>query len=501
MTENRSHRGLVVVAVMASMAMIAIEATIVSTAMPQIAAQLGQINLYSWVFSAFLLSQTAMTVVFGKLSDIYGRKPMILLGIALFLAASVLCGFAWSMPSMIVFRLLQGIGAGAIQPVAMTVVADLFPGAQRGKVQGYLASVWALSAVVGPLLGSVIIHNLPWAWIFWINIPVGLLAALGFVFFLHEEKQKRSVSIDVLGAGLFALSISALMIGLTEMESASSSYTLAAFAVFVVALTAFIWQERRAEAPMVAPELWLKRPIAFSNVAVFFASMSIMGLTTFLPMYVQTVLNRSPLVAGFALTALLLGWPTGATIASRLYHRTGLRPIMVAGSVLIPIGTLFLCFLSPASSPVLAGVGSAVMGLGMGLLNIGALVLTQESVDWPQRGSATASNVFSRNLGSTLGAAVLGAVLTYGLAHATNGQAITPDQLRTLLNGTGAVLTDGESIRVALQQALHSTFLVMLVIAVLIVPACLLVPHPRRGEEVRKPPAPDLVEPKEVQEA
>jgi MFS family permease len=161
MSEKVSHRGLVVAAIMASMAMIAIEATIVSTAMPQIAAQLGQLNLYSWVFSAFLLSQTALTVVFGKLSDIYGRKPIVLAGIAVFLVASILCGFAWSMPSMIAFRLLQGIGAGAIQPVAMTVVADLFPGSQRGKVQGYLASVWALSAVVGPLLGSVIIHNLP----------------------------------------------------------------------------------------------------------------------------------------------------------------------------------------------------------------------------------------------------------------------------------------------------------------------------------------------------
>jgi EmrB/QacA subfamily drug resistance transporter len=486
MTDKSSHRGLVVVAVMASMAMIAIEATIVSTAMPQIAAQLGQINLYSWVFSSFLLTQTAMTVVFGKLSDIYGRKPMILLGIGLFLVASVLAGFAWSMPSMIVFRLLQGIGAGAIQPVAMTVVADLFPGNQRGKVQGYLASVWALSAVVGPLLGSIIIHNLPWAWIFWINVPVGLLAALGFMLFLHEEKQTRSVSIDVLGAALFAIAISALMIALTEMESATSTYTLIAAVVFVVALAGFIWQERRAEAPMVAPDLWLKRPIAFANVSVFLASMSIMGLTTFLPMYVQTVLNRSPLVAGFALTMLLLGWPFGATVASRQFPRFGLRPIMLAGALLIPVGTIFLVLLSPSSSPILAGAGSLVMGFGMGLLNIGALILTQESVSWSQRGSATASNVFSRNLGSTLGAAVLGAVLTYGLAHSTNGQPITPEQLRGLLDGTATALGDGEAIRLALQQALHATFLVMLVIAVLIVPACLFIPRPQPVETAQE---------------
>ncbi|TCU11750.1 MDR family MFS transporter [Rhizobium sullae] len=478
MSEKTSHRGLVVVAIMASMAMIAIEATIVSTAMPQIAAQLGQINLYSWVFSSFLLTQTATTVVFGKLADIYGRKPMILLGIGLFLFASVLAGFAWSMPSMIAFRLLQGIGAGSIQPVAMTVVADLFPGNQRGKVQGYLASVWALSAVVGPLLGSLIIHNLPWAWVFWINVPVGLLAALGFILFLHEEKRSRIVSVDVLGAALFAISISSLMIALTEMENAVSGQAIAALVVSVVTLTAFIWQERRAEAPMVAPDLWLKRPIAFANLAVFFASMSIMGLTTFLPMYVQTVLNRSPLVAGFALTMLLLGWPCGATIASRQFGRFGLRPIMIAGSVCIPAGTCLLLLLTPSSSAVLAGAGSLVMGFGMGLLNISALILIQESVNWSERGSATASNVFSRNLGSTLGAAVLGAVLTYGLAHTTSGQAITPEQLRALLNGAGAAVSSADELRLALQHALHSTFLVMLVTAVLIVPACLLVPRP-----------------------
>lgn len=479
MSERSSHRGLVVVAIMASMAMIAIEATIVSTAMPQIAAQLGQINLYPWVFSSFLLTQTATTVVFGKLADIYGRKPMILIGIALFLFASVLAGFAWSMPSMIAFRLLQGIGAGAVQPVAMTVVADLFPGSQRGKVQGYLASVWALSAVVGPLLGSVIIHNLPWAWIFWINVPVGLLAALGFVLFLHEEKRTRVVSIDILGASLFAISISALMIALTEMETTVSRSALVALVVSIAALVLFIWQERRAEAPMVAPDLWLKRPIAFANLAVFFASMSIMGLTTFLPMYVQTVLNGSPLVAGFALTMLLLGWPCGATIASRQFARFGLRTIMITGSLCIPAGTCLLVLLTPSSSAVLAGAGSLIMGFGMGLLNISALILTQDSVSWSERGSATASNVFSRNLGSTLGAAVLGAVLTYGLAHSTNGQPITPEQLRGLLNGAGAAMADGGAIRLALQHALHSTFVAMLLIAALIVPVCLFVPRPQ----------------------
>lgn len=482
MTDMPSRRGPVVAAIMASMAMIAIEATIVSTAMPQIAAQLGQLNLYSWVFSAFLLSQTALTVVFGKLSDIYGRKPIVLLGIAIFLVASVLAGFAWSMPSMIAFRLLQGIGAGAVQPVSMTIVADLFPGRQRGKVQGYLASVWALSAVIGPLLGSLIIHSLPWAWIFWINIPVGLLAAAGFAAFYHEEKKSRRVSIDVMGAVLFAICISALMIALTETESLLSFGTLGAVAVFIASLLLFLRQEARAEDPMVAPGLWLHRPIAASNLAVFFASMAIMGLTTFLPMYVQTVLDRSPLVAGFALTMLLLGWPIGATFCSRTFHRFGLRPLMIVGSLFIPVGCLLLVFLRPESSALQAGGGSFLMGLGMGLLNICALVITQESVGHTERGSATASNVFSRNLGSTLGAAILGAVLSYGLTHAGTGGVVTPEQLRNLLNGTPAA-DGGEQLRLVLQAALHTTFIAMLVMAAVIVFASLWVPAAHKLRE------------------
>src|SRR6516165_2707910 len=182
-----THRTLVLAAVMAANFMIAIEATIVSTAMPQIASQLGGLELYSWVFAAFLLTQTATTVVFGKLSDLKGRKAVILSGIAIFLVGSILCGFAWSMPSLIAFRLVQGIGAGAVQPVAMTIVGDLYSVHERGRIQGWLASVWAASAVAGPLVGSIIIARWSWAWIFWMNLPIGVAACAGFFLYLHEK--------------------------------------------------------------------------------------------------------------------------------------------------------------------------------------------------------------------------------------------------------------------------------------------------------------------------
>src|ERR1700761_8022499 len=236
----KTVRPLVIAAVMASMAMVAIEATIVSTAMPQIVTQLGGLRLYSWVFSSFLLAQTAMTVVFGKLAYLYGRKPTVLVGIVIFLIGSIGAGFAWSMPAMIVFRLIQGIGAGAIQPVTLTIVGDLYPARERGKIQGYLASVWAISAVIGPMAGGLLIRDLSWSWIFWINVPIGILAAFGFIKYLHEEKRNQRPSIDIMGAVLFTIAIGALMMALTDAGSENDARALFEVALFVVSSALFV---------------------------------------------------------------------------------------------------------------------------------------------------------------------------------------------------------------------------------------------------------------------
>ena len=478
----QTNRPLVLASVIAAMFMVAIEATIVSTVMPQIAGQLGGLNLYSWVFSAFLLTQTATTVVFGKLSDLFGRKPVLLFGIAIFLVGSVLAGFAWSMPSMIVFRLIQGIGAGSIQPVGMTVVGDLYSARERGKIQGFLASVWGISAVLGPLAGGLIIQKLSWAWVFWINVPVGLVAAGGFALFLHEGVAHRRRSIDIAGAALFTVSVASLMVGLTEFGTSDTTGAVVATVLFVVSGVLFLWQERHAADPMVELGLWARRPIAAANGASLLAGMAVIGLTTFLPMYVQGVLRQSALVAGFALTMLVLGWPIGATLAAHALVRFGLRSVLVLGSVLLPVGAIAFLLLTPGSSPILAGAGSLVMGFGMGLLSTSSLVLVQELVDWAQRGSATASNLFSRNLGSTLGATVFGAVLNYGLVHSPGG-GVTSAQLRGLLDavpGSGvaspAVQAGAEPIRAVLHQSLHLTFWAVFVIATLTVLLAAFVP-------------------------
>ncbi|MFS2165064.1 MFS transporter [Variovorax sp. Varisp62] len=475
-TNRTTNRPLVIASIMASMAMVAIEATIVSTVMPQIASELGGLHLYSWVFASFLLAQTAMTVVFGKLSDLYGRKPIMFVGIAVFVLGSVLAGFAWSMPAMICFRLIQGIGAGAIQPVALTIVGDLYPVRERGKVQGWLASVWAVSAVVGPMIGALIVQKLSWAWIFWVNVPIGLAAAAGFWLFLHEAPTVRRSSIDMVGAVLFTIGIAALMIALTEFGVGNSGVAFAWAGLFVITLVLFIAQERRATDPMVSLKLWGARMIAAVNGAAMLAGMVLIGITTFLPMYVQVVLERSSVTAGLTLTMVMLGWPIGATLTSRTFHRIGLWRMVVVGAALIPVGTSAFVLLASGSSPVLPAIGSFVIGLGMGVMSLSSLILIQEGVDLAQRGIATASNVFSRNLGSALGAAFFGAVFNFGLTRGDGSQMFTDDQLRLLLQGVQGSAANDAGIRLALGGSLHLTFVAMLAVSLGVVALALLLP-------------------------
>ncbi len=476
MSSSLHRRPLVLASIMIAMFMIAIEATIVSTAMPQIVGQLGGLSLYSWVFSAFLLTQTATTVVFGKLSDLFGRRTILLGGILIFLLGSILCGFAWSMPSMIVFRLIQGVGAGAVQPVGMTVVGDLYSAEERGKIQGYLASVWAISAVVGPLAGGLIIQHLSWSWIFWINVPIGCLAFAGFYLFLHETLGEKRRSIDYLGALLFTVAIASMMVTLTAISTLSWVATLGTVAIFCVSAVLFVLQERRAEEPMIALGLWARRPIAAANGTSLLAGMALIGLTTFLPMYVQGVMGQSALVAGFALTMMVLGWPIGATLSARILTRFGVRPVLMAGSCLLPVGAAVFVLLGPGTAPTVAGLGSLIMGFGMGLLSTACLVLIQEIVEWSERGSATASNLFARNLGSTLGATVFGSVLNHGLARSGSAAGVSSDELRALLdnNSSGEILN--ETVRAVLDHSLHLTFLAVFAIAILTVAVAALVP-------------------------
>jgi len=335
------------------------------------------------------------------------------------------------------------------------------------------------------MAGGFIIRDLSWSWIFWMNLPIGVLSALGFVVYLHEGERHARPSIDFGGAALFTVAIGALMMALTDAGSADNPRAAAELALFALSALLFVWQERRAADPMISFSLWTHRPIAAANAATVFCGVALMGLTTFLPMYVQGVLQRSPVVAGFALTMIMVGWPSGATLAARTFNRLGLRRVLIGGSFFVPVGAIPFLLLNPESSPLLAGIGSLVMGLGMGTSSVCSLVLIQEIVKPAERGSATASNLFSRNLGSTLGATVFGAVLNFGLRHSPYLPAGGADQLRRVLDAPGGQVVADTSVRLALHQSLHLTFVALLAIALAVVASMLFVPPVKIGRVVK----------------
>ena len=480
---NTTSRSTVVACVMASMFVLAIEATIISTAMPQIVADLGGLRLYSWVFASYLLTQTATGMVFGKLADVIGRKPVMLTGIAVFIVGSLLGGLSTTMFQLILYRLVQGVGAGAIQPVAMTIVGDLYPARERGKVQGYLGSVWVVAALLGPIAGALIVRHWSWPWVFWVGIPIGVLAAAGFSVQLKERGAGERRSIDLMGAVLFTVAVALLLVALTE-AGADGARAYQALGAFLIVSVLLILQERTARDPILSLSLWRQRSIAYTNIVAVLVSMALIGLTTFLPVYVQGVLHQSPVVAGLTLTMMTLGWPIGTTIGARSFHRFSLRQLLIFGCALIPAGAVMLVFLTPASSAGIAALGALVMGFGMGLISISSVVLVQEAVEASERGSATASTIFARNLGSTLGATALGAIFNGGLTRANGGVAVDSEQLRRLLDQQGGTAC----IASALQSASNLTFWCVLLLSLAVLVLGFRVPHVEMRP--RLPPTP-----------
>ncbi len=484
---RRTRRPLVLASLVVAMFMAAIEGTIVATAMPSIAASLGGFALYSWVFSAFLVMQAVTTPVFGKLADLFGRKPVFVGGVVVFLIGSVLCGFAPSMLVLVVFRFIQGLGAGAVYPTVTTLAGDLYSLQERARVQGYLSSVWGISAVVGPLVGGFIVQYAHWSWIFWLNVPFGLLAIAGVTLYLHEDVAPRQHRIDAIGAALFLVGVSTLMLILTEAGQWSGGRIAALSAVAAVGLTVFFWHERRTPEPIIDLTQWRDRLISVSNLATLASGVMMIGLITYLPTYVQGIMGRTPLVAGFTLTSMSIGWPVASVMAGRLLVPLGARATArIGGLAGLLAGSLFL-FLGPGSGPLYASVASLVMGVGMGFLSTTFIVAIQSSVDWSRRGVATATNMFMRILGNAMGAALLGGILNLSLSRSIARQGLAGQvSLNTvqdlLVRGQHAV-AGGDRIlallRASLGLGLHRVYLVVFLFTVAAAALTLALPKPQ----------------------
>ena len=465
---GRDRRLLIVACIMLSLFMSAIEVTIVATAMPQMVRDLGGFAYYSWVFSAFLLTQTATTVIFGKLADIYGRKPVIVIGTGIFLIGSLLCGLSWSMASLIAFRLLQGVGAGSMQSIAVTIAGDLYAGRERLRMQAALSSVWATAAVVGPLTGGLLVEHAHWSWIFWINVPLGVVTIAGFLIFMRENVAHREHKIDYVGAVLFCVSTGAFLIALTQGATLRTSEVMLLGVIAALAALGFIVVERRAPEPMIALDLWGSRLLASANGALLCGMMALAGVTSYMPMYFQGVLGYSAVYAGFPLTVMMVTWPLASAVSGTILRYVSMRATLRLGGFLIPVGATLLILVRPGTNLVAAGIGPALMGFGMGLLNITSVIMVQGTMEWAKRASATASLIFSRTLGNTLGVAALGAVLNAGIilfaVSEGRSELATPAHVRELLAMVGDVAGGNAdpALRPVLDAALHLTFWVML---------------------------------------
>lgn len=514
------RRGPVVAALMLGMALAALDGTILSTAVPQIVGDLGGFSVFSWLFSGYLLAATVTLPVYGKLSDTFGRKPVLIAGIVLFLIGSVLCATAWNMGSLIAFRVVQGLGGGAIQGTVQTIAADLYPLKERPKIQAKLSTVWATSSIAGPAVGGLLAGYADWRWIFLINLPVGALALYLTVRHLHEPGRTRAREsgagartergprptadapprprVDWAGAlAVFAtgtLLVTALVQGGVAWPWLSApSVALLAGSALLAVVTFLV--ERRAAEPIIPGWVWRRRPIAAVNLALGALGLLMIAPTVFLPTYAQSVLGLGPIAAGFVLSAMTLTWPISAALSDRVYNRVGFRRTAITGmsfALLVLLAFPLLPFPGQAWQPALLML---LLGGALGLFQLPLIIAVQGTVGWSERGTATASILFCRQLGQSVGAALFGAlangILTDRLADAPgSGLPRDLDSVAHALDDPAALTARAaDFLRRAVDSAVDAVFLGAAGAAALCLLVLLFV-APRRFP-VHQDPAPD----------
>ncbi|MFO0566163.1 MAG: MDR family MFS transporter [Polyangiaceae bacterium] len=473
-----TNRVRTVAALMLAVFMSALEVTVVSTAMPTVVGDLGGVALYAWVFTAYVVVSTVSMPIAGKVADLYGRKPVMLTGIALFLLGSVSAGQARSMAFLIAARALQGFGGGAMQSMALTIVGDIFTVHERARMQGVIGAVWGLAGLVGPLLGGFLVHHFGWPWVFYVNVPVGLASAAVLSVSLHERVERRGASLDLAGAALLG---SIVVLTLVGIRGGTSSAALALAAVLTLV---FVWVERHAREPVLPLALLSRKLIAIATALGALIGASLMAMLSFVPLFVQGVNGRSPTEAGAAIAPMAIGWPVSSAIAGRLVGRLGYRPLVRIGLAVTALSALGLAlFLHPGQGMLVPQLGSAFFGVGLGFANTVTLIAVQGSVDYRERGVATASTMLFRTIGGALAVGGLGEVLARSLRH---DPTLVADAARLLAGSRLGASLDPEHQRHlanALASGLRPVFWVIFALAALAFFVGLTFPRLRLGSE------------------
>ncbi len=423
------NRPFIVLAILLAMFMSAMEATVVATAMPTVVADLSGLELYGWVGSIYMLATTVTIPLWGKLADLSGRRTVMVAGVVVFLLGSIGCGMSPTMTSLIVFRAIQGVGAGAIQPTSMTIIGDIFTIEERGKMQAVFGAVWGIAGITGPLLGGLIVKVLTWRWVFYINVPFGIISAIVLIrYFVERERPKpQKSSLDIAGAAALTVCVLAIL------GASAGTHVLVLAPVAAISLALFLHAERRAKEPLLPLSLFKGRVIAVSSAASFLQGALMMATLMYTPFYVQAVRGGSATDGGTTVAPMLVGWPIASALAARVLVKLGFRPLVRLGVVLLAVTGVGLALAVRAGADL--NVFRAiffVMGAGMGLTTMSLLVAVQDAVEWNQRGVATASTMFFRTIGGALIVGALGAVLSHGLSDV-----IPEEVLRKMLTVRG----------------------------------------------------------------
>ena len=445
-----SHLGgrgrlLILVGVLLGMLLSSLDQTIVGTAMPRVIAELGGLEHYAWVATGYMLASTVMVPIWGKLSDIYGRRPFFILGMVLFLIGSALSGTSQNMTQLIGYRGVQGLGAGAMMPIAQAIIADIFPPAERGKYQGLMMAVFGLSTIVGPTAGGFITDSWGWRWTFYVNLPVGALAILTAGLVLPKTARRAAHHIDYLGAAALVGGTVPLLLALSWGGTTypwSSAQILGLFALAAVLLVAFFVWEKHAEEPVINPSLFRSRIFAVSVAATFLVSAGMFGAIMYLPLFMQGVVGDSASNSGVVLTPMMLGFMVSSIVGGQVLSRTGRYKLLALGGFAVAtLGMFLLSQMDATATDPLVIRNMVVTGLGIGVMMSLFTIVVQNAFSRERMGQVTASLQFFRSIGGTLGLAIFGTVMSNRFASALQAsmppalaQAVPADRLQALQN-------------------------------------------------------------------